>query len=207
MKCKVCNKNTPGNFVFCRECNQAKNDGKIIKCEKCGVWHFTDKSCDCKKEAPAKVEKQETEKKFFQKDNSYTKKAIIKKDDNADTIDIRKKWESTHQCDDGHYVRSYSETLIDNWLYNNNITHAYERRVFMPSQPNEIVLSDFYIKKGNVYIEFWGLTDSEKYADRMKKKIKLYEENGYALINLYEDDIKRLNDKLPPLLYPYIGKI
>ena len=40
--------------------------------------------------------------------------------------DYRKKWPAAYRCEDGHYVRSKNEQLVDNWLYHHNICHAYE---------------------------------------------------------------------------------
>lgn len=123
---------------------------------------------------------------------------------NFNDEDYRKKWPAEHQCDDGHYVRSYSEMLIDNWLYNNHYVHAYEKSVYMPSNPDAVVLSDFYLPEGDVYIEFWGLEDDERYAKRKQEKINLYDENGYNRIDLNESHIKRLNDILPRELAKFI---
>lgn len=117
--------------------------------------------------------------------------------------DLRNNWKKEHLCEDGHYVRSLSEMLIDNWLYNHNYVHAYEKLVFMKSDPNANVLSDFYLPKGDVYIEFWGLNDKQ-YLKRKEEKIKLYDKNHINRIDLTENDIKRLNDILPKLLAKYI---
>ena len=125
---------------------------------------------------------------------------------NNDTFndeDFRERWPREHQCEDGHYVRSLSEMLIDNWLYNHDYVHAYEKSVFMESDPEAVVLSDFYLKNKNVYIEFWGLEDNEKYSKRKEEKIKLYDENHYNRIDLTEKDIKRLDDIMPRLLCKY----
>jgi len=121
-----------------------------------------------------------------------------------DDKDFRKQFPSEHQCEDGHYVRSYSEMLIDNWLYNHGILHAYEKSVFMASDPEAVVLSDFYLPDGDVYIEFWGLNDDEKYLKRKKKKKKLYKENEIDVIHMEEDHIKRLNDIMPRKLHSYL---
>ncbi|GAI86234.1 unnamed protein product, partial [marine sediment metagenome] len=91
-----------------------------------------------------------------------------------DDEDYRKQFQADLLCEDGHYVRSYSEMLIDNWLYNNRVIHAYEKSVFMATDPDAVVLSDFYIPDGDVYIEFWGLNDDEKYLKRKEMKQKLY---------------------------------
>jgi hypothetical protein len=123
-----------------------------------------------------------------------------------DDEDYRKQWPAEHQCDDGHYVRSLSEKTIDDWLYNNKYVHAYEKSVFMDSEPEAVVLSDFYLPDGNVYIEFWGLNDDQKYLERKEKKIKMYQDNKYQLISLEEKDVKRLNDIMPRRLHEFIKK-
>ncbi len=138
------------------------------------------------------------ERKEHTENDTNTKRATF------DDEDYRKQWPAEHQCDDGHYVRSYSEMLIDNWLYNSKIVHAYEKSVFMVSEPDAVVLSDFYIPEGNVYIEFWGLNDDQNYLERKEKKIKLYEGNKLNLISLEENDVKRLNDIMPRKLHEFL---
>lgn len=138
------------------------------------------------------------------KEETAPSKESVKK--SFDDEDYRKQWLAEHQCDDGHYVRSYSELLIDNWLYNNGYVHAYEKSVFMITDPDAVVLSDFYLPGGDVYIEFWGLNDDQRYLDRKAKKIKMYTENNLNLISLEEADVKRLNDIMPRKLFPFIKK-
>lgn len=76
----------------------------------------------------------------------------------------------------------------------------------MESDPDAVVLSDFYIPEGNVYIEFWGLNDDQNYLERKEKKIQLYKENNLNMISLEENDIKRLNDLLPRKLHAFLKK-
>lgn len=129
-----------------------------------------------------------------------SKNSDLKNNTTFDDEDFRNKWPREHQCDDGHYVRSLSEMIIDNYLYHKGLVHAYEKSVFMNSNPDAVVLSDFYLPQGDVYIEFWGLEDDEKYQKRKEQKIKLYDENKINRIDLTEKDIKRLNDIMPKLL-------
>ncbi len=44
MKCKVCG-NDSGKYPLCSACNLKKEKGEIIKCEKCGIWHYKDAAC------------------------------------------------------------------------------------------------------------------------------------------------------------------
>ena len=116
----------------------------------------------------------------------------------TDSDDFRKKYPANYRCMDGHYVRSRAEVMIDNWLYTNGIAHAYERK--LPIEQD--VYSDFFIKAGNVYIEFWGMTD-EKYLARKEEKQKAYSDNEFSLIELGDDDLNNLDDILPRKLLRY----
>ena len=44
MKCKVCGAES-GKYPLCRVCNIKKEKGEIIKCEKCGNWHYANTPC------------------------------------------------------------------------------------------------------------------------------------------------------------------
>lgn len=128
------------------------------------------------------------------------------KKDTFNDRDFREQWPRNIQCEDGHYVRSKGEKIIDDWLYHHNIVHAYEKSVYMPSNPNDIVLSDFYIPKGDVYIEFWGITDNPTYEARKEYKINLYNKNNYKRIDLEDTHINRIDDIMPRELGKYIKK-
>lgn len=114
-------------------------------------------------------------------------------------IDIRNKWPKPYQCEDGHYVRSLSEKIIDDWLYNHHYIHSYEKQVF-PENPK---LSDFYLPIQNIYIEFWGVENNDEYNKSKDEKLSLYKKHKYNLINLYPKDLQLLNDTLPKLLNKY----
>ncbi len=47
--CIICGKEGYSYFPFCYKHLQMKNEGKIVKCPKCGKWHLTEESCDCEK--------------------------------------------------------------------------------------------------------------------------------------------------------------
>jgi len=86
---------------------------------------------------------------------------------NINKDNFREKFEAKHRSIDGHYVRSKAEMLIDNWLYQYGLVHAYERKLPI----DEDVYCDFYIPSGNgrpqaVYIEFWGLENDPKYRKK-----------------------------------------
>ena len=80
--------------------------------------------------------------------------------------DFREKFKAEYRTNDGHYVRSRAELVIVNWLFAEGIAYAYEKRVPI----KEDVYCDFYIPKGKIYIEFWGLEDDEAYLERAKDR-------------------------------------
>ena len=44
MKCQVCGAES-GKYPLCRSCNELKEQGVVIKCEKCRKWHYKDAPC------------------------------------------------------------------------------------------------------------------------------------------------------------------
>jgi hypothetical protein len=104
---------------------------------------------------------------------------------------------------DGHRVRSKAEMIIDNLLYQYGIVHAYERK--LPIEEN--VLSDFYLPGGKVYIEYWGMQNDLKYAERKRQKIEIYKKNEIPLIELTDTEIQNLDDFLPKKLLRYGIKV
>lgn len=112
---------------------------------------------------------------------------------------FREKFDAKHRTKDGHYVRSKSEVIIDDTLYDYGLVHAYEKKVPI----EEELYTDFYLPSGKVYIEFWGLENDQKYMDRKKKKIELYNKYELKLIELNENDISNLDDHLPKKLLKF----
>lgn len=109
-------------------------------------------------------------------------------------LDYRKKWPADNRCDDGHYVRSRGEQLVDNWLYHHNICHAYEVKVRDKDSGKEYI-SDFYLPHIDTYVEVWGFKTPE-YLARRKRKTEIYHRNGLKLIEMTDAEIKVLDDYL-----------
>ena len=90
--------------------------------------------------------------------NSVSPMSTIVNDESD--FDYRKKWPAKYRCDDGHYVRSKNEQLVDNWLYHHQICHAYE--VLVVDRKNNVeYISDFYLPHLNTYMEVWGFESPE----------------------------------------------
>lgn len=112
---------------------------------------------------------------------------------NNNDIDYRKKYLPEFRTDDGHYVRSQGEMIIDNWLYNNNINHEYEKKIILK---DEEYFADFYIKDRNLYIEYFGITNNDDYTKKAEHKKSIYKENNINCIYLYPEDLKNIQDIL-----------
>lgn len=113
--------------------------------------------------------------------------------------DFREKFKAEYRTNDGHYVRSRAELVIANWLFAEGIAYAYEKRVPI----KEDVYCDFYIPKGKVYVEFWGLEDDEAYIKRKEQKIELYKKYNLNLIEIDNNTISNLDDYLPKELLKF----
>ena len=108
--------------------------------------------------------------------------------------DFRLQWPAEYRCEDGHYVRSKNEAIVDNWLYSHGICHAYEKAVF-DRETGATLCSDFFVPERNLYIEVWGLSDA-RYEARRAEKVAIYEKLGCRLLGIYGDDVKNIDDVL-----------
>ena len=46
MKCKICGSESE-SYPLCRTCYAKREAGEIIKCVKCGSWHYAGSPCHC----------------------------------------------------------------------------------------------------------------------------------------------------------------
>ncbi|MEP0356765.1 glycerol kinase [Paraglaciecola sp.] len=100
---------------------------------------------------------------------------------------------------DGHWVKSKTDMLIDNWLYMADITHAYNRK--LPIE--EEIWCAFYIPIENVYIEHWESKLDVKLQAKKNKKLAIYKKNKFKLIELTDKDIQNLDEVLPRQLLKF----
>ena len=186
MVCQICGAKS-GYYPLCNKCFKLRDEGKATKCNDCGIWKKGVKPL-CK-ECWLKNKKAE-----LKVSDGYKISDIEVEENN-----FRNKFPATNRTDDGHLVRSKAEQIIDNWLYRNEIFHSYERRVPI----EEELYCDFFLPKGKVWIEYWGLEDKE-YLKRKELKKELYKKYDKNLIELTDKDIEKLDDILPLKLRPYL---
>lgn len=123
------------------------------------------------------------------KDNSIDE--IIEDKINIATANIKE-----NRAIDGHLCLSPQEVFIDDYLYQNDITHAYNKPVKEIPETERAVIADWFIpiptkgKGKGVYIEYWGIEDEENYEENKKEKLPLYEKYEVSLIQINKNDIK-----------------
>lgn len=213
---------------LCRLHAQQLKEGLIEQCPDCGKWHEAGKPCECKNTVAKHSEGVKTSEltciicgepsngKHFCI-NCYRKYAnkvlYLKVQKCKDFEKLEAEYESDFVCDDGHLVKSPYEKIIDNWLFKENIQHAYEVKIDIDKDKD--ITPDFYIPeyKGtkNIYIEFWGYDETNmKYQQRKQYKLQIYPElvkrDGITVIYLNRKEVENDTYK-KKIKYAEQGKI
>lgn len=143
--------------------------------------------------------------KEFYRDESLTDRAyneikeIIqsKKPTKNKEITAYAKTQDTHKeeiirTNDGHYVKSDPESVIDDILYDLRIVHCYEKKVPIDAD-EQTVTCDWFIpvtdNRHGIYIEYWGM-NTDSYKKNKERKRKAYKEHEIPLIEIEKDDYK-----------------
>lgn len=218
--CQICGKPS-GMYPLCPACFKLRDAGEVIKCEECKAWHKKYEPCQCGKvEKPIKeetIKKQEDQTKITEIKNTENGKRkcllcdneagdnhfcpscyrkhkdhyIIVSIKNCKDVDLIEKYAEgvIYVCKDGHRVRSKSEMLIDDFLHDHGIMHCYEYA--FPVNMEETIYPDFYLPGKDIYIEHFGINNSEKYRKSKEYKIEIYKKKGVTIICTDEDDMQR----------------
>ncbi|MBE6645319.1 MAG: hypothetical protein E7612_08095 [Ruminococcaceae bacterium] len=223
MNCKICEKPS-GMYPLCQACFKLRDAGKIVKCEECGEWHYTNKPCRCTKPV-AKTVVEEPPKETLGTEltciicgepsngKHFCLKCYRKYHERTITIEIKECKEATivdaygnkdTKTANGLYVRSLSEKIIYDELFKRGIKCEYERTVTYKDENGEIkeLHPDFYLTDYKLYIEHWGYLDSRD-AQYEKEKIykeKIYKSKGYRLAATTSKDIKDIQSAIERLL-------
>lgn len=105
-------------------------------------------------------------------------------------------------CDDGDVVKSRGEAMVDNWLHNHGIEHAYERIITLGGKS---IKYDWYLPEYDVYVEYWGFY-GKKYKKRREEKEKLYQKYEKKLISINNSDIADINQHVKKKMLPYLDE-
>jgi hypothetical protein len=100
----------------------------------------------------------------------------------------------------GVMVRSKSELIIDDWLYDHRIRAEYERSLNLSGTT---VKPDWYLPDAKAVLEHLGLSDDESYRKAWEQKRRLYEQNGIRVVTTSEQDVRDLDIALSRKLRPF----
>lgn len=144
---------------------------------------------------------QKPQKSLFGDDDENEETEIFPKEETKDldteTIDYRLLYPMTYHCEDGHYVRSTYEQLIDDYLTSKEIIHYYEKRC-KNFDTGETYYPDWFLPKiteKGVYIECFGIND-EKYKEKTQKKLAFYKKENLNVIEIYPKHINNFKEFL-----------
>ena len=104
----------------------------------------------------------------------------------------------SYKCIDGHIVKSKDEKIIDDFLYRNEIAHAYEKQLTLSS--GEVIHPDWYIPEIKSYLEYHGVKDNAWYTRMNKYKDNIYETNNIKVLIIDHTQLENIEDILPKLL-------
>ncbi|MEH6609961.1 MAG: hypothetical protein V7696_11385 [Halioglobus sp.] len=93
---------------------------------------------------------------------------------------------------DGHGLNGRLEMRVCNWLYLAQLAHAYRRA--LPTE--ELVLADFYLPAGNVYIDCWEADVPATELSAKLHKRDIYKELGLRTIEVNAVDAEKLDEVL-----------
>lgn len=102
-----------------------------------------------------------------------------------------------YRTDDGHFVNTHAEVVVDNWLYRNGIVHAYENR---HDEGDEAIVSTFFLPVQQLIIDLELTHMNKGDIDQQEKRRKYYGEKGLEFIELKEKQALNAEDVLPGLL-------
>ena len=108
------------------------------------------------------------------------KKLLVEINKCKDIVILDDSYEGKFTCTDGHIVKSKSEMIIDNWLFDHGISHAYEKKLPIDANEDHDLHPDFCLPgykddPDDIYIEYWGYNEAN---------IKYTESKNYRYINL-----------------------
>ena len=98
---------------------------------------------------------------------------------------MSEEYEGRYVCRDGHIVKSKSERDIDNYLFDHEIRHVYEKELHTGDGTS--IKPDFYLYDSDIYLEHWGFGKEKKgYTEIKDFKMDFYRTQSYTVICTYE---------------------
>lgn len=210
MNCQVCGKPS-GYFPLCKECNTLKEKGKIVKCEKCGKWHYASKPCpDCR---TVPFEPQDGLTCIICGENSngkhFCKKCYAKYKDRSVDIRITHCTETEildeygnlqYKCDDGRKVRSRAEKIISDFFFKERVRAVYEETIYYSENGEDKTLHpDFFLPDYDMYIEYNELKN-KPYLNSKDYTQNIYKKLNKKVLIIDDNDLRDIAACLKPKL-------
>lgn len=101
-------------------------------------------------------------------------------------------------------VRSKAEKRVANFFTDQGIKFVYEKKLRL----DRVTLHpDFYLPEFKVYVEYWGLADSDPdYDNTHRAKLRLYREHNIPIISIYPRHISNLRANFRTLFEQATGQ-
>lgn len=205
-KCEYCGKPIKNYYHLCYECEELFKDGKIVQNNN-GEWIANnDNSNNSKVDLHlCSICGDETKSKNYICDDCLeTFKNRVEEINDKEKLNVfghRQRNKRSCRCLDGHRVKSQEEVELDNFLFNNKISHAYEYKVYSKNERRNVYpdfLLNGYGKNGeDIYIEHLGWNGKD-YKRKNKLKFDLYLSKGLTVICTYKEDF---GDNFKGLIY------
>jgi hypothetical protein len=101
----------------------------------------------------------------------------------------------------GEMVKSKAEKYLADYFSSQGIHYQYEKEARSRGifSSKHISNPDFYLLDHDVYVEYWGLVDTENkkvrenYVKTMKWKMRQYHENGIKFVSIYPRNMDNLD--------------
>jgi hypothetical protein len=105
---------------------------------------------------------------------------------------------AVYRTDDGHFVNTHVEAVVDNWLFRNGIVHAYEKCHKEGTESS--IISTFFLPLQCVCIDLELSKMNKGDLDQQEKRRKFYAEKELDFIELNEKQALNADNVLPGLL-------
>lgn len=112
--------------------------------------------------------------------------------------DHQKTHGSKYRTMNGELVKSGGERMIADYFFRHKIRYEYEKPA-MGASNRRIARPDFYLPDYDIYVEYWGMVNTEDGKDRkeyqkgMEWKIARYREADIKFISIYPQEIEALD--------------
>lgn len=206
-KCDICGKNS-GFFPLCKEHNEMKEKGFVIKNEKTGKWELLENTnSKNENDLTCLICGKSSNGKHFCFDcwNKYKDKSFDIRITHCNSTQILDEYgNKTKKAKDGRFVRSLSEKIILDYFFDNYIRVVYEKTIPYTNEKGEEkeLHPDFYLKDYDLYIEFNGLSN-KSYLKSKNYVNKIYQEKGYKVEILESKDIDDIETTMEKIFQKY----